>query len=115
METFAIFHKPKCPDLDDFEAINSHLDGACLKHYPTPELAYSAVRQVLDSFDIELPEISFADLEEGEDVVQIEDEDAFLYFGYCLDDLNLYEIHAEIMPEDDLDEFMEDPNIDAMF
>ena len=111
METFATFHKPRNPELDDFESINSRLDVVCQKHYPTPELAYSAVRQILDSFDIVLEDASFSDLEEGEDIVQIEEEDAFLYFGYCLDDLNLYEIHAEIMPENDLDEFMEDPNV----
>ena len=109
METFSSFIHPST-EPTDWEPINSRLDVVCQKHYPTAELAYVAVRQLLDSFDIIIPEMSFNDPEEGEDVIQIEDEDAFLYFGYSQDDLTLYEIHAEIMPEDDLDEFMDDPD-----
>ena len=95
----------------DIDTINNELDVVNQSYFVTPQIALERVRNILSMFDIDIPTV-LLEQTTGEQVFQVEDEDLFIYFGYTLLDNMIYEIYAELMDGDDLQDFMSDDDDD---
>jgi len=105
--------------------INTFLTGSLSKCYITPYIAMEKIRKVLANFHIFLPKTTFLEGDHGVEVFQIKqfgevmgmrdngevvtkiDEPYSLYFEYKMDDRGLFDVFAEIVTQEELDELLD--------
>lgn len=73
----------------------------------TPEVGIQKVRGILLAYGIDIPVIFDIHEEADEIVIQLKDN-INLYIVYYLTDSGLYDFHAEIVDDEELDEILED-------
>lgn len=104
--------------------INTFLTGSLSKCYITPYIALEKIRKVLANFHIFLPKTTFLEGDHGVEVFQINqfgelmgmrdngevvtkvDNPYSLYFEYKMDDKGLFDVFAEIVTQEELDDLL---------
>jgi hypothetical protein len=110
--------------------INTFLNGVLGKCFITPYIALERVRKVLANFHIFLPRTTFLEGDRGVEVFDIKQfgeamgmrndgtvvtkmSDPYsLYFEYKMNDKGMFDVFAEIVTKDELDELMDAVNDD---
>lgn len=73
----------------------------------TPEVGIQKVRSILYTYGIEIPIIFDIDSEADEIVIGLKDN-LNLYIIYYLTDSGMFDFHAEVVNDEELDELLED-------
>jgi len=105
--------------------INTFLTGSLSKCYITPYIAIEKIRKVLANFHIFLPKTTFLEGDRGVEVFQIKqfgevmgmrdngevvtkvDNPYSLYFEYKMNDRGLFDVFAEIVTQEELDDLLD--------
>lgn len=102
-------------DSEVFESVNLRLFRELNDFVLSPEQGVQKIRKVLHNFNLDMPALYDSDPLGDESVIELkrmdensDDVDAYLYYIYYLNDNGLYEFHAEIAKEEDLDNLLSD-------
>jgi len=112
------------------QEINRNLALASAGHSVSPYTDWFRATKVLSLYGISLPKVTFKDMEEGEEIIAIDQFGAksgaelegsveklnnldetqhFFYYSYEMKDDGHYETEAKIFDEDELAELLEEP------
>jgi hypothetical protein len=93
----------------DMEVINEELNLSLNESSVNPYYDWLNSQRALLQFGIELPNVVFEDLDEGEEIVILEcgDTDYYFYYSFWLNE-GVYESFATITDEKGLEELLED-------
>jgi len=95
---------------DVFDSLNQELQTKLSDIFSSPEGGFQTIRNIMASYDANLPMIDNLDSEGDEMAIDIETPDGpfILYVIYSLTDNDDYEFYAEIIDDDDLEEILSD-------
>jgi len=95
---------------DVFDSSNQELQTKLSDIFSSPEEGFQTIRNIMASYDANLPMIDNLDSEGDEMAIDIETPDGpfILYVIYSLTDNDNYEFYAEIIDDDDLEEILSD-------
>lgn len=113
--------------------INRNLAQELSQQFTNPYSGWLKVGRILEMYSIFLPKVIFDDLEEGEQVIalnqfgdkwgadltgkvtspnQSDDEEFFLYYSYGVSDSGFYKAYSVIVDEEELNYMLEDDDVD---
>lgn len=92
----------------EIDKINEELNLSLNESSVNPYYDWLNSQRVLSKFGIDLPNVVFEDMDEGEVVVVLNCEDTDYYFYYCysLNEENYYESFATVTDESGLEELL---------
>lgn len=90
------------------EQINQLFDNQLSEELNNPYTGWLWSSKILESFGIELPKVTFSDINEGIEVVELKlnESSYYFYYEYELNESNQYETFATITDESGLDELL---------
>jgi len=90
-------------------ALDAEIDSTIMM---TPESGVQRMRKVLSRYSIDFP--AFEDLDtDGDESIYELDAGVYLYFIYYLTDDGNYDFHAELTPEEGIEEILSDVEEDS--
>jgi hypothetical protein len=94
----------------EIDKINEELDFSLNESSTNPYYEWIDCQKTLNKFGIELPNVIFEDMDQGEIVMVLNCEDTDYYFYYCysLNEQNFYESFATITDELELQELLKE-------
>lgn len=92
----------------EIDKINEELDYSLNESSVNPYSDWCNSQKVLSNYGVELPNVVFEDMDEGEVVVILNCEDTDYYFYYCfwLNEENCYESFSTVTDESGLEELL---------
>lgn len=92
----------------EIDKINEELDFSLNESSVNPYREWANSQRALSKFGIDLPNVVFEDMDEGEVVVVLECDGTDYYFYYCysLNEQNCYESFATVTDESGLEELL---------
>jgi hypothetical protein len=96
--------------IDKIDEINDILDNSLTESLVNPYIGWVNSSKILSGYGIDLPKVSFRDIQEGEEVValSINESEYYFYYGYLMNEDGSYESFATITDEKGLDDLLED-------
>ena len=93
----------------DIEAINEELNHSLNESSVNPYYDWLNSQRTLNHFGIDLPNVVFEDLDEGEEIVILECEgtDYYFYYSFWLNE-GVYESFATVTDESGLEELLKE-------
>ena len=93
----------------EVDKINEELDFSLNESSVNPYLDWANSQRALRRFGVDLPNVVFEDMDEGEEVIILECEGTDYYFYYCFQ-LNdgVYESFATVTDESGLEELLKE-------
>lgn len=94
-----------------FDSVNEALYEAFKENVMTPQAGFQTVRDVMESFNFEIPMVFDLDDEDGEQIFVLDMEDAFLYVLYSINEAGYYDFHAEMTDGDGLEDILSEEDL----
>jgi len=97
-----------------FEQINFRLNNELCESVLMPQIGVQRTRKILHTYGFDMPALYDMDPEGDELAIRLEQtdemvdngEDTFLYLIYCLSENDVYDFHAEVITQQELNEII---------
>lgn len=94
-----------------FDSVNESLYEALRENIVTPQAGFQIVRDVMESYNFEIPMVFDLDDEDGEQIFVLDMEDSFLYVLYSINESGYYDFHAEMTDGDGLEDILSEEDL----
>jgi hypothetical protein len=94
-----------------FDSVNESLYEAFRENVVTPQAGFQIVRDVMESYNFEIPMVFDLDDEDGEQIFVLDMEDSFLYVLYSINESGYYDFHAEMTDGDGLEDILSEEDL----
>jgi hypothetical protein len=94
-----------------FDSVNESLYEAFTENVVTPQSGFQIVRDIMESYDFEIPMVFDLDDEDGEQIFVLDMEDSFLYVLYSINESGYYDFHAEMTDGDGLEDILSEEDL----